>query len=227
MLTGSLSLAGSLGLAGELSGDVCIASSLELNSLFTGAWPNGVDDVLFWAKKFVKGADFCGVVVPGCVLFCAVKLEAPNTFEDAGCVGWPEGMTLKIDPLKPLVALPFTLGGALEANGLFPPAEKLKLDDGGVGLKLKGLLVLWPNVGNEALLKAVLGAAGCAGGKLLVAPKSPPPCCCCCCCCGCGKLKGFAFDGCCCCCCSSGAVGCCGVKPNGFDVSCWPGCCDG
>lgn len=58
------------------------------------------------------------------------------------------------------------------ANGFAPPAVKLKpADDGGVGLKPVPWL-LPPKAGKDELEKVLLGAAGCAGGKLLVAP--PP-----------------------------------------------------
>jgi hypothetical protein len=71
--------------------------------------------------------------------------------------------------------LPLVAGAELAfalANGFAPPAVKLKpADEGGVGLKPVPWL-LPPNAGKDELEKVLLGAAGCAGGKLLVAP--PP-----------------------------------------------------
>jgi hypothetical protein len=69
--------------------------------------------------------------------------------------------------------LPFVVGAEFGvANGLVPPAVKLKPeDDGGCGLKPVPW-VLAPNAGKDELVKVLLGADGCAGGKLFVAP--PP-----------------------------------------------------
>lgn len=74
----------------------------------------------------------------------------------------------------------FAFAKGLDA-GVAPPAVKLKpVDDGG----WKAVLSLFaPKAGKEELLKVLLGAADCAGGKLLVvlppklllAPKPPKP----------------------------------------------------
>jgi hypothetical protein len=81
---------------------------------------------------------------------CAPKMEPPPPKLGAGAV--------------PLVA------ELEELKGLFP-AEKLKPDEGGWGLKV----VLWlpaPKAGNDEVVKELLGVEDCAGGKLLVA--APP-----------------------------------------------------
>jgi len=75
--------------------------------------------------------------------------------------------------------LPLVAGPELAvANGFAPPAVKLKpADEGGVGLKPVPWL-LPPNAGKDEAAKLLLGAADCAGGKLLVAPPPkalPPP----------------------------------------------------
>ena len=81
----------------------------------------------------------------------------------------------------PLVAgAEFAFAKGLD-TGVAPPAVKLKpVDDGG----WKAVLSLFaPKAGKEELLKVLLGAADCAGGKLLVvlppkgllAPKPPKP----------------------------------------------------
>jgi hypothetical protein len=81
---------------------------------------------------------------------CAPKMEPPPPKLGAGAV--------------PLVA------ELEELKGLFP-AEKLKPDEGGWGLKVE----LWlpaPKAGNDEVVKELLGVEDCAGGKLLVA--APP-----------------------------------------------------
>lgn len=61
--------------------------------------------------------------------------------------------------------------GAEAAKGLLPAEVKLKpVEDGGWGLKAVVLCAPAAKAGKDALAKLVLGAAGCAGGKLLVAP---------------------------------------------------------
>jgi hypothetical protein len=101
---------------------------------------------------------------------CAPKMEPPPPKLGAGAVP----LVAELDELK----------------GLFP-AEKLKPDEGGWGLKVE----LWlpaPKAGNDEVVKELLGVEDCAGGKLLVAappnmgappigaeaPKLKPPDCC-------------------------------------------------
>jgi hypothetical protein len=121
-------------------------------------------------------------------------LEVPNMPPDGAelvvlfCASPPKGLLCgwalpNMDDAAPpnagAAVLPFVAGAEVAvAKGLVPPAVKLKpVDDGGWGLKP----VLWlfpPNAGKEEAEKLVLGAAGCAGGKLFVAPPPkalPPP----------------------------------------------------
>lgn len=97
------------------------------------------------------------------------------------CVGPPNRLLgpceLKSDEPPPPNAgvdvSPFFAGAGADApNGLLltDPTEKLKpLEEGGWGLKLvPGVLV--PKAGKEEFEKLLLGAGGCAGGKLLVVP---------------------------------------------------------
>jgi hypothetical protein len=62
--------------------------------------------------------------------------------------------------------------GALEANGLLAFVVKLKVEEGGCGLK--PVLLLPPKPGNEVLANALLWLDGCVGGKLLVPVLKPP-----------------------------------------------------
>lgn len=99
----------------------------------------------------------------------------------AGCAG----ARLNIDPEKLFDAGVFrAVAVFVAANGLGPPAEKLKPDAvGGVGLKPKPVFTFAfapaPKAGKDELTNDEPGVADCAGGKLLVAPpKMSPPCCC-------------------------------------------------
>lgn len=175
-----------------------------------------------------------------------VVLVAPNLkgeasvcgFDDVGWVfsaagaaaGWDEDK-LNIDPEKPPDVEPFTAGvgfGVKEANGLGPPAEKLKFDAvGGVGLKLKPAFAFEdaPKAGNDEFTNDEPGVADCVGGKLVVAPPNMPPFCCCggCGCCGCWKPKEpgcWVF-----CCCDPKAKEdppcCCWPKPAPWGIPLW------
>jgi hypothetical protein len=123
------------------------------------------------------------LVVPN-MLVAGAALLVPNSPPEPAdvvvlvCARPPKGLLgaceLNIEPppkaggVLPFMELPFV--GL--PKGFALPAVKLKsFADGGWGLK-PVLCDVAPNAGNDELLKVLLGAAGCAGGKLFVAP--PP-----------------------------------------------------
>jgi hypothetical protein len=83
---------------------------------------------------------------------------------------WPLLPNMDDGPNAGAGVLPLVVGPELAvANGFAPPAVKLKpAAEGGVGLKPVPWL-LPPKAGKDEAEKVLLGAAGCAGGKLLVA----------------------------------------------------------
>jgi hypothetical protein len=125
-----------------------------------------------------------GAAVPN-MLVEGAALLVPKRPPDAAavvvlfCASPPKGLLGACEvnmepPPKAAGVLPF-MGAPLAplAKG-FPPAAAVKLKpfaDGGWGLK-PVLCEFAPKAGNDELLKVLLGAADCAGGKLLVAP--PP-----------------------------------------------------
>lgn len=151
---------------------------VELLAWFCERPPNGllcccndVAGMVVEAGATVPAAPNMPPVVELLVWFCE---RPPNGLLCGGCAPNPPKAGAEPAPFIPGVEFN-------EVNGLLPPLVKLKAPVGGWGLKPE-LEVLPPKAGNEEVVKVLLAADDCAGGKLfatlppnaLLPPKSTP-----------------------------------------------------